>query len=216
MSRTIADIYEDCRIPPWLAEHMYRVAAVSALLFDALKEKNPSLEGRHDLILANLLHDAGNIIKFDLDRFPAPDGRTDYWKAVQKDMREKYGSDEISATAAIAEELGVRSAIAPILKNTSDQDALVLEASGTALQKIACYADQRVSPKGIVPLKERLADMRARYDHADDEHTRALDAATERIEQALFEGLSLRSEDITDVSVAPVMEGLKSFEISGV
>ena len=192
---------------------MYRVSAVAAQLFDARKEADPALGGKHDLVIACLLHDMGNIVKFDFDRLPAPDGRSDHWKAVQNEMIERYGRNEIAATHLILEELGVASIVAPVLENTSDHEALILEESGTMLQKMACYADQRVSPKGIVSLVARLADMRKRYGHADDERTRALDAATVRIESALFEGLAIRPEDITDASVAPIIESLRSFEI---
>ena len=45
-----------------------------------------------------LLHDLGNIVKFDLEKYPDFLGkekpRLEYWKKVQKEVREKYGSDD--------------------------------------------------------------------------------------------------------------------------
>ena len=213
MTRTIGDIYEKYQIPPWLAEHMLRVAAVASVVFDAAKEVSPELDGRDDLIAACLVHDLGNIIKFDFERLPPPDGQTEYWEMIKDGMIERYGRNEIVATVLMIGEIGIAERVRPVLENTSDHEAILLLEEGTLLQKIAYYADQRVSPRGVLPLRDRLRDMRERYSHPDDERTRALDAATERIEEVLFEGLSLRPEDITDESVAPMIESLKSFEI---
>ena len=193
---------------------MYRVTAVAVAVFDAHLAIDPMLAGRNDLITACLLHDMGNIIKFDLIKFPAPDGETAHWLAVQETMRTKYGTSETAATEAIIRELGLYEKVAPVLQHTSDAHALELEKEGTLLQKIACYADQRVAPRGIVPLADRLRDMRTRYGHSDDESTRALDAATMRIEAFLFETLTITPEDITDESVARTISVLKSFDIS--
>jgi len=63
MSRTITEIYEHYNIPPWLQEHMLRVSAVSSIICDQLGDK----VRKHEVVSACLLHDMGNIIKFDFD-----------------------------------------------------------------------------------------------------------------------------------------------------
>ena len=221
--RTISEIYETYQIPPWLAEHMYRVAAVAALLFDAHAKIDPSLEGRHDLIVANLLHDVGNIIKFDFELIPAPDGQNDHWREVQVKFKERFGADELVAAEKIMEELGVLATTQPILLHTSFPYGPELAASGTLLQELSGYADQRVSPTGIVSLTERLEYMHRRYakrgsvyGDTTDPKIQALTTAIYEVEHQLFEGLTIRPEDIDDASIAPIVESLKSFEISAV
>lgn len=220
MPRPISKIYERYDIPFWLAEHMYRVAAVAAALFDASLEKHPELEGRHGLVMACLLHDIGNIIKFDFDLMPPPDGKIDHWKAVQADFKKRFGSDELLATDRIMEELGVLSEAEPILRHTSFPDSEELLSSGTVLQKIAGYADQRVAPSGIVSLAERLDYMHRRYAErgsvygaTEDSKVQKLTDAISAIEAELFAGLSVRPEDLTDATLAPLVASLRSFEI---
>lgn len=220
MTRLITEIYDEYQIPPWLAEHMLRVAAVAAMLFDIHKAVNPSLEGRTDLIAANLLHDVGNIIKFDFVKMPAPDGRDDYWREAQSVFKEKFGNDELHAAEIIMRELGVLSRAYPILEYTSFPYGNELLSSGTLLQKISAYADQRVGPDGIVSLTERLAYMHRRYSErgsfygdTTDPKIQILNEAIYTVERSLFAGLSIRPEDINDESVAPVMAQLRSFEI---
>lgn len=199
---------------------MYRVAAVAATLFDALKEKNPELEGKHELIVACLLHDMGNIIKFNFDLMPAPDGNNEYWKGVQKEFSERFGNDELRAAELIMAELGVLSAVAPILEHTSFPYGEELLRSGTLLQKIAGYADQRVGPTGVLSLVERLEYVHRRYSErgsvygdTQDPKIQALNKAIQDIEKELFAGLSIDPEDINDRSIAICMKDLASFEI---
>ena len=199
---------------------MYRVSAVAAQLFDARKMVDPLLEGRHDLIVACLLHDMGNIIKFNFDVMPPPDGRKDYWKKVQSDFKEKFGLDELAAAEKIMEELGVLSRTHGILEHTSFPYGDKLLESGSMLQKIAGCADQRVSPGGIVSMTERFEYMHKRYAERgsvygdlNDPKIRALTDAIFEVERQLFEGLAIRPEDINDASVAPIIESLRTFEI---
>lgn len=208
----IGEIYERYRIPPWLAEHMYRVAAVATCVFDAHVATDASLLGRNDMIAACLLHDIGNIVKFNFTTLPPPDGRITYWKEVQSEMIAKYGTSEHPASKAMCEEIGQWERIAPILEHTSDYDACILLEQGSLLQRIVAYADQRVAPAGVVSLTQRLRDMRARYDHPDTDHIRALDTAIMENEKWLFSGISLKPEDITEQSIAPLVAELRSFE----
>ena len=199
---------------------MYRVSAVAAQLFDARKAIDPALDGRHDLIVACLLHDMGNIIKFNFDSMPAPDGQNDYWKKTQREFKERFGSDELSASEKIMDELGVLARTHSILEHTSFPHSDELLANGSVLQKIAGYADQRVSPGGIVSLAERLDYMHRRYAErgtvygdVNDPKIRALNDAIFEVERQIFEGLAIRPEDRTDASVAPIVESLRTFEI---
>ncbi len=107
--RQVRDLYRDYKIMPSLAAHQFRVAGVAWAIMDATDESAlPSPLRRNEVISACLLHDMGNILKFDLSYFPEflePEGLS-YWKVVKADFRAKYGMDEHAATLQIAKEIG--------------------------------------------------------------------------------------------------------------
>ena len=62
----ISEIYQKYQIPPHLQLHMYRVSAVAWTICDNFDEELDKIK----IVAADLLHDMGNIIKFDLKLFP--------------------------------------------------------------------------------------------------------------------------------------------------
>ncbi len=63
---TIQQLYEKYEIMPNLQLHMYRVAAVAKMICDHFQKPI----NKQEVIITCLLHDIGNIIKFDLFDFP--------------------------------------------------------------------------------------------------------------------------------------------------
>jgi len=53
---------------PSLQLHMFRVAGVASVICENFKQ--PELINQDDIVSACLLHDMGNIIKFNLSLFP--------------------------------------------------------------------------------------------------------------------------------------------------
>jgi len=199
-----ATIYKDYRIPSWLALHMYRVAAVAMMVFDA----NGITEGREDLRDACLLHDMGNVIKFNFATpiFPIPN--EEYWQQVQKEMIATYGRDEHHATLAILDELHVAPRVRALVDAIGFHNNERTLHSGDLLTMIAAYADSRVIPSGVASLAERMRDMYERYGSKHPEtapETERQVRALQQIEQVLFEHASIRPEDITEASVAPLV-----------
>ncbi len=221
MRKNIADIYGEYRIPPWLALHMYRVAAVAATVFDARRRVHgaESDTGRDDLISACLLHDMGNIIKFDftiLDAEVTKEGK-DHWEIVRSDMIARYGRDEHHATLAILDELGVSPRVREIVDGIGFSKNEATLRSGDTLLQIAVYADSRVVPSGVNSLDERIRDMYVRY--ADRYPERAIETerqvkAIHDIEQELFRDIPLTPADITETSIAAIREELPRFDIT--
>ena len=78
--RRITEIYDEYKIMPNLREHMFRVAGVASLICDNLEE---SLS-KKEIISACLLHDLGNIVKFDLEStaklFSVSEKDLKYWQ----------------------------------------------------------------------------------------------------------------------------------------
>jgi hypothetical protein len=211
----IAEIYEKYKIPPWLQTHMYRVASVSATLFDA----RGLMEGRDALISACLLHDMGNIIKFDFSLFPElyTADEKQYWQEVQKEYKEKYGDSTHTATEAIAKEVGLSVRAFEILLSIGFGNAVENEKSNDILKKIATYADMRVMPDGVAPLSKRLADLRVRYKNNPkriyDKEVERQERALYAIECELFNGVNLVSADIREESISAMLEKVQCFDI---
>src|SRR5436305_1624080 len=104
----ITEIYEKYKIMPNLQLHQLRVAAVAKKISDNLVTQ----VDKAAVVEACLLHDMGNIIKFNLSKSPQfpsflePEGLK-YWQAVKDDYLQKYQTeDEHQATLAIAKEIG--------------------------------------------------------------------------------------------------------------
>lgn len=208
---TIADIYSQYKIMPQLQLHMLRVAGVATLITDNL----PQAVDKDSIVSACLLHDMGNIIKFDLELFPEfsqAEGK-EYWQNVQAEFVTEYGTDVYQANLRIAEEVGV-----------SEKVLALIEAIGFAqmktnfeeqnLEKMICeYADCRVAPQGVVSLTERLADLEQRYGEKypgeEESQKRLLFADFARqTEQYIFEKCTLTPEELTEDRVFPTLEAL--------
>lgn len=221
--RTVGDIYEAYRIPPWLQEHQLRVAAVGKMVCGIRPEAH-----EQQVILACLFHDMGNILKFDF----VPDGPLvslmaekgmDYWKQVHDDFLRTYGKDEHEAAIIIGRELGLSEEVVRVMDGINFWEIDAIKRNGPLELQIAEYADMRVAPFGVVLAAQRLADIKKRYEPRwaaegfrqggirdfDEKANLLVEMETE-----LFKGASLQPGDINDTSVAPLVEELKKYEIS--
>lgn len=161
---TIFDIYKNYKIPPNLQEHMLRVASIIEYL---QKHWNSDIKVDWELALkVALLHDLGNIIKFDFDKHPEFLGdeqkNIDYWKTVQSEFISKYGNDDDKATKTIISELGIDNDVAEIIFKKRFSNSVEVEKSNNWILKLLYYADLRTLPFGIGTLEDRIEDVRSR------------------------------------------------------
>lgn len=146
---------------PQLQTHMLRVAGVGKIILDGWKSTIDK-----DLVMRTLLlHDMGNIVKFDLSNPLMAIDNLDYWIQVQQEWWKKYGKNAHEATAQIVAELGQDDA-GRVMESehagyASDNPAKLLEQDWPA--KILSYCDMRVTPSGVVPMSVRIADLQKRY-----------------------------------------------------
>lgn len=213
----ITEIYEKYKIPPNLQLHQLRVAGVASLVCDSFDKPLD----KNSIITACLLHDMGNIIKFNFDVFPiefyGTKGRT-YWEKVKQEFIERYGENEHEATYKIIRELNISEKITYLVKAfgyVRSQDTL---SSEDYELKIASYSDHRAGPHGILSMRQRHDDGRKRYvlnkkARFDKDFFEARVSEWQKIEQQIFEHCKIRPEDITDENINPLVEELKSFEI---
>jgi hypothetical protein len=213
----ITEVYDKYNIDKMLLAHQLRVAAVAKLVCDNFTK--PVDTGT--VITACLLHDMGNILKYDFSQpgdWYQPKGK-EYWRQVQKAVATKYNSnDEHEVTLKIAKELKVSQAVLDCIKSI-DFGRAIETYSGSKLEpKICSYADLRVTPLGVVSLRERLDEGARRYKNRPDKWLSSDIAA--KIHQACFDNEAfisrhcrLKLSDITDELAAPIAEQLKAYEI---
>jgi predicted HD phosphohydrolase len=208
-----AAAYQHYNIMPTLAQHMLQVGAVAKIVTDQINEPDfPATQ----IISACLLHDMGNIMKFDLDNVPVgldiPD--IDHWKSVQADIRNQYGLDEHQVTHHIASEIGVSSTTLSAIENCGTSKAASVLADQNIPAMFVTYCDYHVAPASIVSPAQRLADILDRYAgtpkhagyQADSQNVLALADYLETTYN-LDPGL------VTAEAVAGVVESLKDWDL---
>ena len=210
--RNISSIYAQYEIMPNLREHQLRVAAVAKVICD---NSHVPVDAK-TVIEACLLHDMGNILKFDLERFPQFTEKLGlpYWQGVKEKFRSRYGDDEHKATDKIGKELGVSHTTLSYIKSVGFIKASVNADTVKFEPKICCYADQRVGPFGVLPLAERLEEGRKRKNSptiVDRSFIELNIASLGKIEQQLFGYSDISPSDIDDLVVAPVVGELGDF-----
>jgi hypothetical protein len=215
MGKKISEIYAEYKIMPVLERHMIRVAAVASIICDNFNEPFP----KEEIICACLLHDMGNIIKFNLDYFPQfnePEG-IEFWQNAQKEFIIKYGKDEHKATVRIMSELGMSANIIQTIDKITFLNICNLRDGDDMNAKIIVYADNRVDPHGVVSYDERLNEAKVRYkdrpDAVPDEYRQKIVACGKAIEKQIFLKCKIKPEEINNESVAAIISELRNFVI---
>lgn len=214
--KKIQEIYKEYKIMPTLQVHQLRVAAVAKVITDSFVG-NLDREG---VVKACLVHDMGNIIKFDLAYFPdffQPEGLK-YWQEVKDEYISKYGSDEHGATIAIAKEVKLSENIMDCLNNIGFSKSTSNAEGDSFENKIAAYSDMRVGPHGVISMEDRIEEGHKRYQgkkHSiGSNNFESLSNSLRVMETQIFEKVSIKPEDITDEKVKGLIEELKSLIIT--
>jgi len=206
----IKDIYKKFKIIPNLKDHMITVTKFGLVLEKHWKGEELDW---NKLKIISLLHDLGNIVKFDLDKFPQFLGkeskRIDYWKKIQAQIIEKYGKDDHKATKKMLEEIKVDKFIINTILEKSFGNSIKIASSDNWYLKILSYCDARVMPQGIVTLNERIQDVKARmpkYSQRNDFPELIL--AVKNIEKQIQENVDIFVEEINNNSIKEIEEDL--------
>jgi len=217
--RSLKEIYTERQIMPVLQIHQVRVAAIGKTVAESLTRE---LDKR-SIILACLFHDMGNIIKSDLSHFREffePDSIAK-WELIKKEFVQKYGDLAHTANVAIARELGLPENVVDLIDGVGFGNLKKTAWNATWEQKIVEYADGRVGPYGVLPLRQRFEEARARYLLLPDTDKNAFSKEqfedyvhdAETIEAELFSGSSITPADITDASIEPAIDLLWDYSV---
>jgi len=174
----IKELFDKFEVMPQLVEHQLRVGAVGQILAQNwIYPIRPTSSGgaKVDVELTTklcLLHDMGNIVKFDLSdeaQREAQFGKTGnlpYWRKVQAKYRDKYGRDAHAATKGVLAEAG----LSELIHYIDEEAELYFSEAGpkelattNPATVILMYADMRVKPEGVVSYQERVDDLQKRY-----------------------------------------------------
>ncbi|MBI2611091.1 HD domain-containing protein [Candidatus Kaiserbacteria bacterium] len=218
--KTSQKVYTEYKIMPSLQLHQLRVAAVAKLICDNFDQP---LDERN-VVLACLFHDMGNIIKSNLDIFPdflEPKGRG-HWEHIKEEFISKYSKNHHDANLSIAREIGLPQRSVELIGGTGFSKIERILAGDSKEQKIVQYADLRVGPRGILPLRDRVEEGRKRYavrakkeglPNRDEVFDASVRSAHE-LEKQLFTFVRIIPSDITDEAVAPHIERLKAYPLA--
>jgi hypothetical protein len=212
----IAEIYTQYKIPSQLQLHMYRVSAVALMICEHMQIAVDS----ENVVKACLLHDMGNIIKFNMSLFPEffePEGVA-YWQGVKDEFKRTYGNEEHTATYAIVEELGVSSRVKDLVHSVGFSLAPSNAEHSDYAKKICAYSDMRVTPQGVSLLEARLSEGKRRHElnngvSSDRDDFKIKSLALGVVEKQIFEHCSLSPDEITDASVTSYLPLVKEYRI---
>jgi hypothetical protein len=196
---------------------MFRVAGVASLICD-----NFSIPIDKEMIInACLLHDLGNIVKFNFEIFPddwyKPEGKK-YWEKTQKEFIKKYGNIDHKVTVKILKELRVPNSISHLIGNMGFGKSDKICSLSDFNLKILAYADQRVTPYGIVSMEERYEEAAKRYSSQiknkySPEQFEFLKGKNFKTEKQIFSKCKIKPEDINEGKASLVIEKLKLIDI---
>lgn len=218
----VSEVYQKYQILPSLQQHMYRVAGVASLI--AENYRHPV--NTRSLLTACLLHDMGNIIKFDMTLHPdlfEPEG-IDHWIKVKELFINRFGNDEHVATLEIAKEIGVSLGTLEIISSIGFSKAVNLVGKkDRSEEKIACYSDHRVGIFGVLPLSDRMEEGRKRFrrnknlgDSYKKEHYEKFEVLAEgmkSLEIEIFNHTKISKEYIQDQTVNQITAKLVDFDL---
>lgn len=212
----IKDIYSNYKILPSLQTHMLRVAAVAKIISDNFNHKID----KTNIVKACLVHDMGNIVKFNLRVYPQflePEG-FDFWEDVKNSFIKKYGENEHEASVKITKELGLTPQIVELVHCIGFMHAKDNYLTKDFSKKICAYSDLRVAPYGVVSLNERIYEGRNRFrlNHDNKKKIEVFEQGVKYvvlIEQQIFENAKIQPDYIDNKSVSSIMYELENFEV---
>lgn len=214
----INQIYTQYKIPDNLQLHMYRVAAVGSYICDHWHGEK--VLDKDAVVQSLLLHDTGNIIKFDFNLshlMGTENVDISYWKKVQQDFKAKYQNDEHIATVEIAKEIHLNNRALHLLEQMGSSKLESVLNNTNWNQKIASYSDLRVDPHGVVTVEKRFFDISERYKGRDSD----LAISEKRkllcleLEKQIQKNLDFDLNSLSDQEIEDRIKPLSEYEITG-
>lgn len=222
VSRNILSIYQVYGLPINLQMHMLRVTAVAMWILERWIGDDLN---RKEIEETLLLHDIGNLVKVPEEKFESlfpdtyPIESFQYWRNIRESIIKRYGKTDTEATLNIVKEINVSESIIHMIEKKQFVNNKETYLSQDFAIKICAYADQRVSPNGVLSLENRLNEAIIRYRGVENAsvnspNREALIEYAKKIEEQIFKFVHGKPEDITDAAIQNYIEELKLFNFS--
>ncbi len=203
-------IYEKYMVPVNLQKHMLKVAALAKIITDSWLDKNLD---KNSIVDACIFHDIAKPMTFDLKKqvqFGMSQEDIKKLKNLQERLKNNYGDNEHQATVKICEEIGLSKNAIRFVNNLEWSYIPKLIKENEIESFIPIYCDMRISPKGILSLKERLIELKKRTSKKDYEEN--LENGI-KLENILKENTSIDPNSITNSQIDSLLDTLVNKEI---
>ena len=163
----IKQVYSKYKTFQNLQEHMLRVSAVAQVILDNWTGEEINKKA---IIQTCLIHDIGKPIEFDMSKqsqYVSSQKKLEEIREVHQYLIDNYGTDEHKATGKIGEEMGFGKTTLKLLNNLEWSCISKLLEKNDIESLIPIYCDMRVGPKGVLSMKERIADLQKRTQSGD-------------------------------------------------
>lgn len=200
----IKQIYQQFEIPPNLQEHMLRVAALSEII---TSNWTGVAIDKVAITQACLLHDIAKPMKFNLSKqaeFGMSEADIARLAALQDRLKTNYRENEHEAAVKITKEVGCKSEAVMLVDNLEWEYIPRLLACNDLQSLIPIYCDMRIAPRGIMPLTDRLNELKNR-DHDSDSIDDLMKAGLE-LEKVLQNYVTIDLNQITDDQITSKLE----------
>lgn len=192
---------------------MLRVGAVASIICDSLIEV---VVDKNLIVTTALLHDMGNIIKYDFSKVDLLDEkdktRVNDLKLTQKKFINKYGDSPDEATLSVIKEITSDSSVVNLCKNSHWELADQFLHTDFWDRKIVLYSDIRVGPFGVFGLNDRFDDLENRRP-GEKASLRVLRHQGIEIEKEIQRAVKINLQDINDQLIEKEVENLRNFTI---
>lgn len=203
----IQDIYYRFSTPSNLQDHMLRVGALAEIICSSWTGKNIE---NNSIVQACLLHDIAKPLNFDLAKqakFGLSETDINNLEKLQQMIREKYDSNEHKAVVKICREIGCPNTAVEIVDDLEWEHTTRLLSEKKTESLIAIYCDMRISPKGILPLVDRMNELKTR-DH-DSNRMDELSLAGQELEKWIQSNTSIDLNSIDNHQINSKIELLR-------
>lgn len=195
-------------IPRNLQEHMLRVASLAKIILS--NWTGPTVD-KESIVQACAFHDIAKPMNFDLAKqaqFGMSETEISNLDKLQSRLRASYGDNEHHATVEVCKEIGCTSTAVRIVSNLEWSYIPSLLSKNDLESLIPIYGDMRVGPKGMLTLKQRLEDLKARTGESEHEQNGI------QLESLISSNVSIDLNEINDEQINKSFEELENLSFS--
>lgn len=193
---TTQELYTKYFLPRNLQEHMLRVAALAQILLNNWRGKAVNEE---TVITVCLIHDIAKPLTFIPEK-QAKYGTTpeeiENVKKFQEFVSKRFGNREHEATLAICKAEGLSENVIHVMNEFRWEEMNKIFEIDNLQTLLVLYCDMRIGPEGILSMKERLNDIKSRYNEIKDYNL--FYELGMRLEKMMQQNTSINLQEITD------------------